>query len=1041
VETPLFKPRLPVYGNKDGDLVVDQNSSQYEYNAELNEWIYKGQISDPDVVTETADGLASPDVFRKLVLIQDLMSRGVDFSRFKLDSPIKNPYYYLFHSSDDLIRFFPEKYSEPKEVKLTSLVASLDVVNETTVLGFENIESLAANIFAGLTLETRFGDFNILSNTAFAVVIAGAETNIRVSDQVKVVKPEVIKTKLRVEVDRGRLYQKLVRNCCVGPKGSKGNKGDSGIPGDAAADEVFELPLDTTGEVFSWSSVVDTPISTPISLRVFRQDEDDNPIIDIVYPIDGGPSLIVINDEDIDIEVTSSDIDYVSTSKVFSGSFVVSAGADDIDTWRYKARQRGPQGASGRDGLSFLEVATEVLDDPSLRGVEAMISLRKSSISDDIIFLNGTLFEEIPTSNLGAIGGSTIVDVEEDLFVSAEVTINEAKNVGFFNFKLPDIARPLLNLPAWTPTSDCVQSRRWGLYKFDWFNRVEPNYLFNISLAPKPDEACCQEDFFFCPNVGDGPCPVDGTVTTPIPIPTPCSCECENPISDQFGGEGFVLPPIDLTDKKNAFESPEEDIVIDVVSDSPVGPGELVPVEDDEEFGDEDAVDLVDDVVKSSAISTVDSVIDGTVNRFIQDITGTGNIQIDVELSLNSDICGGEMAERERCAFVDSDAFRSMFELESLTDDAAITSPTLAEVKTIPATVTFTVSTEKNILPDVPPLTQPGEIAVPVDENNIPVGVDDVELCTANYAVSTLRLRSTINTTEVDYCRGYRLTITTKSDRIDPIKKRTYIITQPNSTLIPVDDNGTNIAEQLPEPESEPTTPPTKSFAPDGSVISGGVKPSVIIARSDYALGFDIVKHVVSATGNPSIFYDSEDNGIGYLVNSPSEHQVPLIFDQLHNNCVVSMPRFTVNKINAAFDTGGVLGRGTYILGEDFTTAWSSRIPTTHIRTDVWTDTILFFNEPETSDGPFNVTILARLSSSILHDDASSVFANSLFGSGISDGILVIEGILHDDPMEVINDGSITHAEFGKLTITYTNDISGLYPDIVIDQLPGGTGT
>lgn len=1057
MDKPVFKPRLPTFGNTDGDQVVDQNDNQYEYNSELNEWVFMGQIASPDVVTEDEDGLVSPDIFRKLILIQDLMKRGIDFSRFKLDSPVENPYYYLFHSSDDLIRFTPEKNNEPKELKLISSITSLETVNDTTVLGLENIDSLTVGEAAGLVLETDFGNFNILSNTATSIVVAGSETSIRVNDRVKIVKPEVFKTELRIEVDRGRLYQKMIRNCCVGPKGLEGDVGDAGSAGDADVDEVFELPLSTTDDTFRWSSIVDTPIGTPISLRVFRQDNDDDVIIEIVFPIDGGPVLIIVSGDEIDIEVTSSDVTYSATSRVFEGFIVVTSGGDDIDTWRYKVRQVGPTGADGEDGLSFIEVAAEILDDPSLRGTEAIISLRKSSVSDDIIFLNGTLFEEIPTSNLGALDGGSISDVEKDLFVSAEVTINEARDVAFYNFLIPDVPVPPLDLPAWTPTRDCVQARRWALYKYDWFNRVEPNYLYNISLPPKPDEACCQEDFFFCPNVGDEPCAIEGKPDSPTPIPTPCICDCENPIADQFGDEGFIMPPIDLTDPSNAFTS-SDDIII---SPESVDPNASEVLED--QPGGQDVVvedSFVDDEdVKASAIGTIESVVDGTINRFIQDITGTGNIQIDVSLDYDSDICGGEVEERKSCAYVDPQAFRAMFTLESLTGDAAITSPTMAETRVIPTSVTFTASTEKNVLPDVPPETQPGEIAIPVEEGNVPSQVENPEFETANHAVSTFRLTIIANTTEVDYCSGYRLTITTKSDRIDPKQERTFIITTPNSILIPVTSDVTNvtngsesfsgsssssssvISSSSLSPSLMALAMPGGSFAPDGSVISGGVTPDEMIVKSSYALSFDIARHKFSATGDPNFFYDPEDHGIGELINSPSWSQVPLIFDHIHNNCVISIPRFTINKNDSAFDVNGPWGSGTYLLGSDFATSWSSRIPFTNMRTDSWTDTVVFFGEPEVEGGPFFVTITARLASSVLHDSASSVFGESLFNSNISDGILVINGHLQEDPLTIIDSGSITFSESGSVALTYTDDISELYPTIMIDLLPGTGGT
>tara|TARA_R100001244_G_scaffold25113_2_gene25441 strand:+ start:94696 stop:97800 length:3105 start_codon:yes stop_codon:yes gene_type:complete len=1034
VVDPVFKPKLPNTAS-DGDQVLDTNGSVYEFNVETKEWIFKGQIPDPDVVTEEADGLVSPSIHSKLLLIQTLIARGIDFSAFKLDSPVENPYYYYFHSSDDLIKFSPEQSVTPKEVlaiDVISVLAPNEAAGTTDIVvttgGFTPGE------YDGLVLETSFGRFSIITNKIRTITITGANTNLRVGDSIKVVKVEERKNQLRLEVDRGRLYQKLLRNCCVGPKGIDGNQGAAGAAGTEDSGEVFQLPLSPTSGVFNWEAFVNAPIDTPISLRIFASDSD-LVLLEVLYPIsDDEDVMIAINDDDISIEQTNVDISYDSTSRIFRGSLVILEGGEESASWRYKTRQRGAKGADGQNGLSYLEINTSILDDPSLRGTKALTSIRKSTISDDLIILDNDLFNEVPTSNLGGLDGDTIRNVEEDFFAAAQVTISDNKSVGYFKFNPTPCPTPDLDLPLWTPTSDCVQSRRWSLYKFDWFNRVDPNYLFRVLLNPKPDENCCQEDFFFCPNVGDA-CEIEGEPAPPVPIPTPCNCDCENPIGDQFFGDGYVVDPIDLTDPRNIVDgiSPEEDSFVLI--------GE----------GGEDN-QLQDDSVRSASLRTVESVLDGTIQKFINEITACGNVEIRVAVDFDSDICGGEVFEREDCAFVDSNAVTASFLLES-DGTAQITSTAMLESKVIPVVTVFTASTNEVVLPDVPPTVEPGLVAVPVEEGCVPEGVENPNFCTAEYAPTVFKLSAFVNTNEVNYCRGYRLTISARSDKDTCFKERTFIITDPGSSVIPVKEleltEGSDITEIGSEHEHDefyedvveeeevvippPPFVPVSSFAPDAQIVTDGILGEEIVTTSDYALGFEMPQFSISGTGDPSIFLNLAELRIGEILNTPSNSQVPILSDNLQNNVVLDASTVSLNKNDAGFDADGPFGRGTYILGSDFTTAWKSRIPDEQVRTDVWTDVIGFFSEPESEDEDFRFIMYARLSSSSLSGNGSSVFAMSLADSEIGEGVFIIESILTEDPMSVIADGGITFGVASTVSLSYvTRDISEIYPTIGI---------
>jgi hypothetical protein len=801
MEQPVYKPRLPVYGAEDGQQVLTSSGNIFEFNAEKNEWVCIGIMPDPDVVSLDNDGLVPPELHRKLVLVQELIEQGFDFSSFKLDTDVQDPYYYFFHSSDDLVKFSPEKCLDPKEVRVdTTVTEVIDNADGTSTVG---VGATLGDDHAGLVLETFFCNYNIISNNDSSVIIDADKVNILSGDSVKIIKPEAMTTKLRIEVDKGRLYQKLVRNCCVGPKGAQGEQGDTGTSGDPAPDEFFQLPLGTTDGVFSWETVVETPIGTPLSLRIFREDNDEVAIIEVVQPLDDSSPMVIINDESIVVEETPFESSYNPTSKMFSGSLVVSQGGDDISTWRYKARQKGPKGRDGEDGNAFLEVMTSLLEDPSIRSTSALVSMRRGTIDGDLVIFQNTLFDNIPVSNLSASGGDPISDILKDEFAAVAVTVEEAKDIGFYRFEPKPFVAPPLDIPLWTPTDDCVQARRWSQYKFDWFNKTEPDYLFSIMLNPKPPEQCCQEDFFFCPNVGDSPCGITGEIIPPVPSPVECECECENPIASELSAGGLVLPPMDLLDPES-FVSPSSQSV-DPSGSEPQSQAEAqsqspnVNTLDINVIGSGGSENLVDpEDIKAAMLNTVESVVDGAQNTFTQNIRLVGNGEIIVTLDYDADPCGGAAAERQLCAFVDSNAVRSFLTLEDRSGTSVISGGGVLEAQTIPSTMAFTVTgmrteftkdqTQEGESAESPGeciTYSPGKILEPAD----------------------LQLEININTTGVNYCRGYRVTITAVSDEntmiCDPVET---IVPTATKTMIGITGTGTQIPEDprqdLPKPES-----------------------------------------------------------------------------------------------------------------------------------------------------------------------------------------------------------------------------------------------
>lgn len=1101
-------------GVADGEQVLTNSGNVYEYNAEKNEWVCIGIIPDHDVVSLENNGLISPNLYRKLTLIQELIDQGFDFNNFKLDTDVQDPYYYFFHSSDDLVKFTPEKCLEPKEVRTAATVTS--VVDNGDGSSTITLDIEFASDYSKLVLETLFCSYNIISSDSdnSELVIDSDRVNILSGDTVKIVKPEELTTKLRIEIDKGRLYRKLIRNCCVGPKGVTGNKGDTGTAGVAASNEVFQLPSDVTGGSFSWSATVETPIETPISLRIFGED-DSTVLVEIIQPLDNSTAMVVVNSGEIVVEETPFESFFDPTSGLFTGSLTISSG-QDISAWRFKVRQTGPKGPAGTDGSAFLQVVTSLLEDTSVRSTDAVVSLRRGTVDGDIVIFRSNLFEEIPVSNLSAVGGSPISDILADNFVAVNATIEESKDIGFYQFSPKDFEAPELDIPLWTPTADCVQNRRWAQYRFDWFNKTEPDYLYSILLNPRPPEQCCQEDFFFCPNVGDNPCGITGEVKPPVPSPVECICVCENPLANEFiGGNTKVFSPMDLTSDEASVASVSESAASAESDENVAEALSTISLDNINIVGDGGSENLLSaSDVAAIQLVTVESVIDGVENNFVQDIKLVGNGEIIVSLDYDADPCGGPVTEREDCAFVDSNAVRTMFTLTDRSGTASISGGGVLEAATIPTTVAFTVAGMRTEVPaDTAAILaecSPGETAT--IENG-------KELTPAD-----LQLKVSVNTTEVNYCRGYRITIIALSDETDescpPIVTKIPIQDPPRqapdssstssldpakpqcsaveaSTFIdePVDvvlqpqntslwDLGSPVLYQITKDPSNGTvtgtapnlvyTPnsgftgqdsfqyvvgsaanprnsdpctvtidvatlaPEASFASDGRIIESGdfVNQKEPAKKPLSGVGFvqqyPISLVSVSGTGDNTIFINWANIDIGELIKAPSPSQTPLVFDGLQDNTVISINDVALNKVDAGYDDGP-LGVGTYVLGDNFTTYWGSRIPNIDVRRDTWTDVVTFFSEPQEPGDKFRVVVLARLDSSVLLDSADSVYANELFESGFSDGVFVFSGVLRDDPMKMVRTGTISFIEEGLITVSYDGDVTDIYPRILIE--------
>jgi len=356
--------------------------------------------------------------------------------------------------------------------------------------------------------------------------------------------------KLRLEIDRARLTAKLAKKCCVGPKGKVGIQGRSGHDGKVAANEIFHAPISTKENIFKFETFVSTPIDTAMSLRIF--DENNEQLIEFLIPMDSGDIEIVEVDNSPEVEISSLSLEFDVSSNKLSGAIKFTSNIENIDKWRYKARQRGSKGDVGVDGLDFFEIIDQNFDDPLLRASEAIVSLRKPETSDNVLFIKRRLFDEVCSFNLLPSNILPRGKIEQSSFVAVRVISKQCKDICKYKFIPNEFVVPPLDLPSWTPTPDCCDAGHYNISKFNWFDKVNPRYMFRIMTASRPPEECCQEPFFWCPNVGDVPCGIDGRIDPPPTFtpqltgsPSLDLCKCDSPIAFELQNGGFTLPPMD----------------------------------------------------------------------------------------------------------------------------------------------------------------------------------------------------------------------------------------------------------------------------------------------------------------------------------------------------------------------------------------------------------------------------------------------------------------------------------------------------------------
>jgi len=321
---------------------------------------------------------------------------------------------------------------------------------------------------------------------------------------------------IRIELNRSSLTNLLNNSACQGAKGKRGATGDDGVDGLAGPVEpTFVAQIDNNK--LSISDIkIETPLDTDISMRIINIDGGE---IEIWLNIDTGDSEIKKSSETI----VSTDLQY--ENGLFSASVVIDG--EWGDDWSVKVRQRGPKGINGSDGEPFITVTESSLY--ALKATEFITSLRRAQ-NDNIFYIRQDLID-IPSIRLRPYGGLQVQDgctsfaivlsgevSNSDKLAALEPSIDTSKGIRRWLFDQSITTSIVLNLPVWVPDPSCSSQVDFGWWQE--FEGTPQEVQADIRQAPALPEQCCQEDFFFCPNLSTG-CAVspDGPWHPTPPVP------------------------------------------------------------------------------------------------------------------------------------------------------------------------------------------------------------------------------------------------------------------------------------------------------------------------------------------------------------------------------------------------------------------------------------------------------------------------------------------------------------------------------------------
>lgn len=553
-------PHLPKTGT-DGEEICDKYGNRWKFTAQEEGWISRGTLTAPTTVSESKDGIITPTIFNQLKKARAYLGTGANLAPLKI-SPGTDAYWYYFRSSDKFIRFRPEAedalrievdrgrlfqvlmkeicpgkrgiQGEQGETGQSGLAGPAEVCYQPT---YTNSQKLDFAIFTPVPLTGSRTDITLPNNHIpdISVRLYG----VTLTTQAQVVTGKLTPRKLQQRPKNvAAIYDQLQHlaiyyhsNDDVLPKFQK------------TRDLLVSQSLGTSTEVLdiSLSPVLVLPLGSII---------DNEPSVTILIDPLGevGPRITFDESLPVDEEATLATVTYDSNTNIVSGSVILTSGQVWSGEWCVKSRQRGPDGDTGDVGESTIRIIETTLDDTNIIATCPIINAR---VDNDVIFtLCSDILSSICVDQLRVNPSASNVSDKtgtDAVFAAAQMILDDCKLIYRYQIRLVDDEFDDLVLAYWDPQPGCITKRHFKDQKFDWVAQTTNTKCdalstwFDTSMKPRsgkypnavlvaqtpPKDECCQDDFFWCPNIQDGGCPSTASSAPPPPTgtpPPPVSC-------------------------------------------------------------------------------------------------------------------------------------------------------------------------------------------------------------------------------------------------------------------------------------------------------------------------------------------------------------------------------------------------------------------------------------------------------------------------------------------------------------------------------------
>ena len=554
--------KLPI-NPKNGDEVCDNHGNRYRFNGKTDTWIYIGALLVSSTVTESTDGVITPEIFEKLRHVESVLANGVDFSQFKI-FPGAEGYWYYFRSSNKFIKFIVEGEDQLRVeidtgrfhqvISKRSCKGDLGNKGEIGDIGDTGDPTPSEVTFIPSNVDADKIDFAIFTPTPTDTPISlrllkcediDITNNCGSGEMVEIVNEEYLAlTKSHVEHFSG-LISKF--------KSSTDNHTINQL------DNLKKFIVDK-----SLGSFADVNLSIELSKLRFKPEDTkcrvstiaDIPEIEILIDVKNQTiTTTTINQEfDIDEEKTFATLKYHEDIGVLSGTvFLKRKTWKELGKWCIKSKQKGLDGPDGSDGLCTLDIIKKSIDPRNVFTICPIVNVRYDSDKDVIYTLCSDIGSFACAEQVILAANSadaTNENAVKSRFAAVIRSIDDCKDITEYRVSLEDDDVPELVFSHWDPQPGCQTSRHYDRYKFDWFEDIEDNvkegmdipqwyspteclaadYPNKVITATKPEEQCCTEDFFYCPNIQEAPGKCDNSsADTTITIKTTTTTTTEAP--------------------------------------------------------------------------------------------------------------------------------------------------------------------------------------------------------------------------------------------------------------------------------------------------------------------------------------------------------------------------------------------------------------------------------------------------------------------------------------------------------------------------------